>query len=206
MIPQPLLDAIKEALGGSLNFNIAATNREECESELKRIATIKNKLGGLRIAIVEGQTKIRGKFNEAKASVSSTAGSILLAGFLGRGVNGAFNAAQRANIDNEKAATIAQWEDAKRTVDSLLEQLENARATILSHPLYASAEPRPPIAGTNEPNSRFHVLHGDKVAGPFSQSQLLAKWFAGEIKDSTKCCLEGAQDWVPYSDLIKQHR
>ena len=124
-------------------------------------------------------------------------------GFLGRGVNGAFNAANKATLAEEQARLISQWKEAKRTVDDLLGQLDGAKRTILSKEYYLPVVPAALQGIDTGDDEKLFVAADGKALGPYSQSELPAMWFAGEIKDSTQCCMAGSQEWVSYAEIVK---
>ena len=188
---------------GSLNFSLHANSRVECDESLEKIRDMTAKLGAIRAGILEGETTIRGTYSVAKASVSSGLSSSLLAGFLGRGVNGAFNADKRARLAEEQAGLISECEEAKRTVDDLLEQLAAAKRTILSQEYYAPVPPVVPQGIVSGAAEKLFIESDGKALGPYSRSELLAMWFSGEITDSTQCCPEGSPHWITYGEIVK---
>jgi hypothetical protein len=47
-------------------------------------------------------------------------------------------------------------------------------------------------------NRRYYVYLENEVKGPYLYEQLVALYNTGTIKDDTRCCLEGTEEWRTY--------
>lgn len=51
--------------------------------------------------------------------------------------------------------------------------------------------------------STYYVAQGERVTGPFVESQLMAMWAAGGITADAQVMMEGSEVWVPVLDEVR---
>ncbi len=50
----------------------------------------------------------------------------------------------------------------------------------------------------------YYIAEGERVSGPFVQSQLRAMWNSGQITAAAQACLEGTEEWEPLRCLMDE--
>ena len=152
---------------------------------------------------------MKSQFIGQKASVGTSMGAGLAGLFLGRRTVGRFNAANREDLRRAQIQSVAPYEDVKRTIDQVLHFLDGCKSQIEGSAEYQNRsrqQPRPPtpiaIAHGPEAKSRRAFVHiADQVKGPYTADQLQALHDAGTLTDESQVCLEGSQEWFPFSEL-----
>jgi hypothetical protein len=115
---------------GALNLNLTWSNRAEAMATVSKLRQMRSELQVLRQQLGRDMASVRSEYISRRTAVGKSVSDVVAGALLGRRKIGSANALRRDVLRREQMIALEPYEKAKRTIDSVIRALDEAKATI----------------------------------------------------------------------------